>query len=439
MLVVNSVGEIVELNAQLELLFGYSREQLLGQRVELLLSESAKAIHVGLRSGFLSNAHARPMGAGRDLFGQHKNGSAVPVEIGLTPMPLGDETFVLASVIDLSERKRADARFRLAIEAAPNGMMLVDERGTIVLVNAQIERFFGYSRDQLVGQPVERLIPERYRGRHGAFREGFFAQPQSRSMGVGRELFGLRQDGSEFPVEIGLSPLQTPTGNLVLSSIVDITERTLAQAALRSSLTEKETLLRELHHRAKNNLQLISSILHLAASQPERSMADILVECRSRIGAISLVHEQLYQAGTFSSMKVGDYLTVLTEQVAQAYAPSQAIRVCVEASTVTLPLDQAIPLGLIVNELTTNALKHAFTNRSNGLVTVRCVQDHARRITLSVHDDGVGLPKPAVPDGHLGLTLVRALAKQLRATVEWRALNGTLVEVSFEGNSSSET
>lgn len=430
-LVVNALGEIVELNGRLEVLFGYSRAQLLGQPVELLLSESAKALHVGLRGAFVREAHSRPMGAGRDLFGRHQNGEPVPVEIALTPMRVGDDTYVLASVIDLSERKRAEARFRLAIEAAPNGMMLVDERGTIVLVNAQIERFFGYSRDQLVGQPVERLLPARYRSGANA---GFFTQPHSAEAKAGHELVGLRQDGSEFPVEIGLSPLQMPTGNLVLSSVVDITERVQAQAALRSSLTEKEILLRELHHRAKNNLQLIASVLHLAASQPERSMADILAECRSRIGAIALVHEQLYQAGTFSSMQVGAYLTLLTEQVAHAYAPSQSIRVRVESSEVTLPLDQAVPVGLIVNELTTNALKHAFPNRANGVVTVRCVQDQARRITLSVHDDGVGLPSrdPAVPEGHLGLTLVRALARQLRATVSFSAAPGTLVEVCFE-------
>lgn len=136
---------------------------------------------------------------------------------------------------DVTERKLAEEKFRLAVEALPNAMVMADDQGKIVLVNAQTERLFGYNRDELLGQPVEVLIPERYRGSHPEHRADFLAKPEARSMGAGRDLYGLRKDGSEVPIEIGLNPIRTDEGILVLSSIVDITERKRAEENLRRS------------------------------------------------------------------------------------------------------------------------------------------------------------------------------------------------------------
>ena len=127
----------------------------------------------------------------------------------------------------------AEQRFRLVVEAAPSGMVMVDRTGAIVMANAQAERMFGYSRTELLGQPVEILVPPRYRAHHPGLREVFQRAPQARPMGAGRELFALKKDGSEFPVEIGLNPIETDEGIMVLSAIVDITERKAAEAALR--------------------------------------------------------------------------------------------------------------------------------------------------------------------------------------------------------------
>src|SRR5438309_1931026 len=125
--------------------------------------------------------------------------------------------------------QRADDRFHLAVEAGPNAMVMIDRAGRIVLVNAQPEKLFGYGRAELLGQPVELLVPERLRSRHPGYRDAFFGNPAMRSMGVGRDLYGRRKDGSEFPVEIGLTPIETGEGLLVLSAIVDITERKRAE------------------------------------------------------------------------------------------------------------------------------------------------------------------------------------------------------------------
>jgi PAS domain S-box-containing protein len=169
------------------------------------------------------------MGAGRELYGLRRDGTEVPVEIGLTPVVTPEGLFVLSTVVDISARKRAEARFRAAVESSPNGMVMVDRGGRIVLVNREVERLFGYSRDELLGQSIEVLVPDRSRGKHPGFRTMFFEAPAARAMGAGRELFGLRKDGTEVPVEIGLNPIETEEGLFVLSSIVDISARKRAE------------------------------------------------------------------------------------------------------------------------------------------------------------------------------------------------------------------
>ncbi|HWU31464.1 MAG TPA: EAL domain-containing protein, partial [Marmoricola sp.] len=166
---------------------------------------------------------------GRDLFARRKDGSEIPVEIGLNPLEMDEGTFVLASVIDITERKRTEERLLQVIEAAPNAMVMVNPGGEIVLVNSQMEALFGYSRDELLAMPLEQLIPERFRHHHSAYRGSFFAVPDRRAMGAGRDLFGRRKDGSEIPVEIGLNPIQIDDERLVLASIIDISERLIVQ------------------------------------------------------------------------------------------------------------------------------------------------------------------------------------------------------------------
>jgi PAS domain S-box-containing protein len=156
--------------------------------------------------------------------------------------------------IDITERKHAEEKFRLAVEASPSGIVLVNEAGRIVLVNSQTETLFGYRREELIGQSVELLVPERLRGLHPGHRADFLRSPHARAMGAGRELFARRKDGSEFPVEIGLSPIRSEAGVLVLTVIVDITARKQAEA-------ETQRQRAELAHVAR-----VSTMGELAAS-----------------------------------------------------------------------------------------------------------------------------------------------------------------------------
>ena len=155
---------------------------------------------------------SRPMGAGRDLYGLKKDGSEFPIEIGLNPIETDEGTMVLSAIVDISSRKRLEERFRQVVESAPNAMVMINQRGVIEMVNAQAERVFGFGRDEMLGQSIEMLVPERFRGNHPDLRGAFFHDPKSRPMGAGRDLFGLKKDGSEFPVEIGLNPIETDEG-----------------------------------------------------------------------------------------------------------------------------------------------------------------------------------------------------------------------------------
>ncbi|HSI23307.1 MAG TPA: PAS domain S-box protein [Methylophilaceae bacterium] len=233
-------GKIVLINAQTEKMFGYARKELIGKPIEILVPERYRATHPGHRGGYFISPSVRSMGAGRDLFGLRKDGKEVPVEIGLNPIHGGGRDLVLASIIDITERKRAEERFRRVVESAPNAIILVGEDGLITLVNAQTEKLFGYPREELVGMSIDKLVPERFRSMHGGFRSSFFASPSVRSMGAGRDLFGLRKDGREFPVEIGLNPIQSEEGNLVLTSVIDITERKRAEAGMSRLLQEMQ-------------------------------------------------------------------------------------------------------------------------------------------------------------------------------------------------------
>jgi len=231
MLMIDRGRRITLINRRVEELFGYTRSELLGQPIETLVPERFRERHPGFVDHFFAEPATRAMGVGRELFGRRKDGSEVPIEIGLNPIATAEGIGTLASIIDITERKRAEERFRLVVEAAPNAMLVIDGRRVITLVNRKTEDLFGYERRELIGQPIETLVPERSRAKHPGFLDGFFAAPRARAMGAGRELYGRRKDGTEIPIEIGLNPIDTPEGLCILAAIIDVSERRMAQAA----------------------------------------------------------------------------------------------------------------------------------------------------------------------------------------------------------------
>ncbi|WP_436840381.1 PAS domain S-box protein [Streptomyces flavofungini] len=232
MVIVDDGGMIRLVNAQTETLFGYPRNELLGRPVEILVPRRFRDQHPGHRLGYSGNQQVRPMGANLELYGLRRDGAEFPVEISLSPLQTPDGLLISAAVRDVSERKAADARFRALLEAAPDAIVIVDDAGIIQLVNAQTEALFGYRREELLERPVEILVPQRFHHHHPSHRHGYVSNRRVRPMGAGLDLYGLRKDGAEFPVEISLSPLETPDGTLVSAAIRDVSERKAAEAQL---------------------------------------------------------------------------------------------------------------------------------------------------------------------------------------------------------------
>ena len=308
--------------------------------------------------------------------------------------------------------------FRRVVEWAPTAMLMIDGEGHIVLANAQAENVFGYTREQILGEPIEILVPQRFAGHHPPFRKGYLAHPQPRPMGSGRDLFARRRDGSEFPVEIGLNPIDTDGGVMVLASIVDISDRLRAQQKLEKALHEKTVLLNEVHHRVKNNLQVIASLLNLQSNHAtDPKVRAILGESQNRVRAMGLTHQLLYERKDYSRIDLGEYLDRLAHLLLGSYREgSTRITLKRELPTDTLhiDLDGAIPCGLTVNEMVTNAFKHAFPEHRAGEICLALGLAEGD-LEVVVADNGIGLPADfdLLQVRSLGLQLVPLLVDQL--------------------------
>ena len=435
MVMINASGRIVMVNAQAEKVFGYSRAELIDQPIELLVPARFRPQHPGLRSNFFAAPESRPMGVGRDLYGLKKDGNEFPIEIGLNPIETEDGPMVLSAIVDISARKRLEERFRRVVEAAPNAMVMISPAGQIEMVNAQAERMFGYERAEMLGQSIEFLVPDRFRGHHPALRTAFFADPHSRPMGAGRDLYGLRKDGSEFPVEIGLNPIETEEGEMVLSAIVDISDRKQKEERIQAALKEKDTLLGEIHHRVKNNLQVVHSLLDLQSDLiTDEHVVGILRESQNRIKSMALIHQTLYESKDFVQVDFSSFLDTLAPTLISSYGmDSDRIALSIDTVEVLLPINAAIPCGLIVNELISNALKHAFPDGQGGEISIGLAAEPDGRAMLSVSDSGVGID-PGLDLGQtttLGLQLVALLTDQLSGDLEIQRANPTRFILRF--------
>jgi PAS domain S-box-containing protein len=228
-------GLIGSFNPAAEKIFGYSAGEAIGEGLGLLMPQPYLAEHERYIQQFIRGGDRTILGVAREIQGLRKDGTQFPLEIDISEMEVEGRYLFIAIARDITERKRLEERIRATIECAPISMLMVDANGSIVLINAETERLFGYSRSELLGKGVEILVPERFRGHHAQLRQQYYAAPQARRMGRGRDLYGLCKNGVEFPIEIGLNPIETKDGLLVLATILDITERKNAESELRQA------------------------------------------------------------------------------------------------------------------------------------------------------------------------------------------------------------
>ena len=341
----------------------------------------------------------------------------------------------LAVADNVSDRVHLDGLFRQIVEAAPYAMIMINADGRIAMVNAQVEIVFGYQRNEILGQPIEVLVPRRLRGHLAKLREAFSAEPRSGPMAPGRDLSALRKDGSEFPVEISLNPIQTDDGPMVLSAIVDISHRKEEEERIRAALREKEILLGEIHHRVKNNLQIVHSLLFLQSARISDPLAlDLLRDSRDRLHSMALIHQTLYGSKDFARVDFAVFIDTLLPALIESHGvDTRRIAIRVDVEPVRLPIDIAIPCGLMVNELITNAFKHAFRDRDHGEIRVALTLQSGNEALLTVSDDGVGLPDHVDVErtDTLGLQLVGLLGEQIDGVMSIRRSDPTQFSVRF--------
>jgi PAS domain S-box-containing protein len=233
---VDNEQRILLFNTAAEKMFRCSANEAIGQPLDRFIPERFRSSHSShIRSFGQTGINTRAMAGARAVYGLRADGEEFPVEASISQIEAGEQKLYTVIMRDITERKRSEDQFHQVIEHSPNGMVMVDQKGKIVLINAQIEKLFGYTQDELLGQSIEMLVPKRFHENHSTYRSGFIVNPTPRSMGSGRDLYGLRKDGIEFPVEIGLNPLETDQGIMVLGTIVDITERKRAEELLRRS------------------------------------------------------------------------------------------------------------------------------------------------------------------------------------------------------------
>jgi PAS domain S-box-containing protein len=446
-------GTIKSWNPGAERLYGFTAAEAIGGSIEIIIPADLRGEHLSLLGQSLGDESVENFETVRAA----KNGRRIPVLVSVRPVKssIGEIVEVIKITRDLTAQRFAEDKFRLAVESCPSGMVMIDRTGKIVMVNTEVERLFGYPRDELIGHSVDLLVPARLRGHHVRHRDGFTHHPETRRMGAGRDLFGLRRDGTEFPVEVGLNPIQTSEGLLVLSVIVDISERKRLERL-------KDEFVSTVSHELRTPLTSISGSLGLliggaTGKLPEPAERLLAIAQSNSQRLVRLVNDILDIEKMESNRIVFNFRRVETRAlVAQAiednrgFADGYGVRVRLDPASVAGEV-HADPdrLVQVVTNLLSNAVK--FSPPDGEVLVSVARRDHLVRV--SVRDHGPGIPNDfkrrifekfaqadATDAGRkggtgLGLSIVKQIVARLGGTVDFEDApgGGTVFHVDLAG------
>ncbi|HLN28449.1 MAG TPA: PAS domain S-box protein [Gemmataceae bacterium] len=336
-----------------------------------------------------------------------------------------------------AEKELRESQQRLSglVESAMDAIVCLDEEQRVILFNPAAEKLFGVPALKMVGMPLDRLLPDASRAAHADAIEEFGKTGKTnRKMGEFGTVTGVRPDGSVFPIEASISHIDADGKKIYTAILRDVTDRLRAQEILRQSLKDKDALLKEVHHRVKNNLQIINSLLNLqAATIKDPTILALFADSQNRVRSMALVHETLYRSDCLGAVNLAEYLGGISDQLFRAYNTDPVrIKMTVDIAEADIDLERAIPCGLIVNELVSNALKHAFPNGRTGNIRIAFARVSDKDYALTVADNGVGLPagSESLPTT-LGLQLVPDLTKQLGGLLACKSGGGTTFRITF--------
>lgn len=417
-LMVDRQGKVVEANEAYARMSGYGAAELIGLHSSDLDAQDDRAAVQERLERLKTERYERFESVHR-----RKDGSEYAVEVSLQ-YDADDPEHLIAFVRDISEREAAAAERmraerairehaeyqRALFDYSPLAMFSMDRDGRVIMWNPAAERTFGWRKDEVVGRVLP-IVPDDKSEEFYGLKEGLLAG----RVIAGLELKRMSKAGQIMDVSLWAAPIYDASGGVIgiISFIEDIGERKAIERRLKDNLEEKQILLREVHHRVKNNLAVISSLLNLQSStitDPAKAI-DAFKNSRDRIMAMALVHMELYESGNFARIDMHTYIRNLTDHIATVNERAGASRLDSETEPILLDLQVAVPCGLILNELITNAYKYALSE--GGHIELSMKRGEGGSIVMTVKDNGPGLPEGYESSESLGLTLVRLLVGQI--------------------------
>ena len=430
--------KIVSWSKGAEDMFGYKQVEAIGSNIGLIVPEEYKEQH---EIGFIKSvktSETSSTGLTRELNGRKKHGDIFPIEINLSTWGNNAGHRYFSAVIrDISERKKFEReleKLSMVAKESRYSIILMDAEGNIEWVNRGFEKTTGYSADEVTEKSLTKLLIGDKTGNYEVIK---INQRLADRQAVKGEIKYYRKNGSKFWCFYDIVPIFNAEGEFVnfVSTQIDITSRKLLEEELVNSNKEKDVMLKEIHHRVKNNLQIVNSLFDIQLGRNlDETLKDVLLNSKSRIKSISLIHEQLYMYEHLSCIDFPRYIKSLLTSIEISFlSRDQQVETVLNMEPIKVDLNTAIPLGLISNELLTNAFKHSFNKNKSGKITID-FKDMEGKNALIISDNGPGLPKDFKKrtNNSLGYKIIHSLVAQIDAKIKFESENGTKITITFD-------